>query len=421
MCTADVTLADTGPDDVVADRLNWVTELVASSGSLAEESLRPTFAPSFADRYPDGIASLITSWRGGGPYEVVSSTCVAHKGWSTLVGVDGQRHSLAVTVDTSGQIRRAIFEIEVLPRRPRSYEDVEEILCDTAVDSTAFVARRADEGWHELYARDAQVPMPGGSVFKVYVLLALANALEAGITTWDTELVLRPSHRSLPTGEMQDLPNGAHVTVREAAHNMFARSDNTAADLLITHLGRTSVVEAAVAAGHSHSDLMDPFPTSRELFEIGWGDSPHALEAWRTGNADARALLLDQLSGPLTARVTDLTKPVHHAGLDWFMSARDVAEGLHHLLAHARKDPDGGLLKMITAYPGVEIDRELWPTAVFKGGSTPGVVMFCWLLEDVEGVEHVVVLQQRAARVGLLRDGLHLRRLGAAIIHDLLP
>ena len=110
----------------------------------------------------------------------------------------------------------------------------------------------------------------------------------------------------------------------------------------------------------------------------------------------------------------------HPHGLDWFMSARDVARALDELWQATARDATGRLREITSVYPGVAIDREVWPRSLFKGGSTPGVVMFCWLLEDTEGVEHVVVLQQCADRVGVLHDGLPLRRLGDVVIHSLL-
>ncbi len=89
-------------------------------------------------------------------------------------------------------------------------------------------------------AIDADRSAPLASVFKLYVLLATAEAVASGDASWDETLVLDDTDRSLPSGELQDAPAGTEVTVRDAASAMIRISDNTATDLLIRRLGRAS-------------------------------------------------------------------------------------------------------------------------------------------------------------------------------------
>src|SRR5699024_5837996 len=123
-----------------------------------------------------------------------------------------------------------------------------------------------------LLARSADEPAPLGSIFKLYVLLAVSQAVDTGDLEWETKLTVSDENRSLPSGELQDAPDGTQVTVLDAATKMIEVSDNTATDLLMQAVGRSAVEGAVGAAGHHNPGLMTPFPSTRELFQIGWGD-----------------------------------------------------------------------------------------------------------------------------------------------------
>lgn len=404
---------------LAASSLQWLLDLLAGEEYPSEEEVQERFVPAFLDKHPEGVDAWLDSGRTLGPFEVVAGTPVAHKAWATLIGPGGKRYTLAMTVDTSGMIRRAEIETEVLARIPETFADLNALLDRPDVHSAVLVARRSGDDWQSLYERSADDLMPGGSVFKVYILLALAREIAAGTVDWEEELVVGPLQRSLPTGEMQDLPDGTRATVAQTAYNMFARSDNTASDLILERIGQDAIRRAVIASGHQDAAVLDPFVSSRELFEIGWGPE-QLLAQWEAADSARRAELLTTISRPLTTRLADLKAPAYPRGLDWFMSPRDVANALKALRIEVDRDPTGRLREMVTIYPGIQMDTDAWPFVLFKGGSTPGVVMFCWLLENADGIEHVVVLQQRAERVGILQDGLPLRRLGDVIIHNLL-
>src|SRR5207249_4798791 len=110
---------------------------------------------------------------------------------------------------------------------------------------------------------------PLGSMFKVYVLGAVSKKIKAGGLTWDTPLTITADVKSLPSGRLQDRPDGSTVTVREAAKLMISISDNTAADLLARTVGREAVQEQVKAWGGQVAKNT-PFLTTRELFLIKW-------------------------------------------------------------------------------------------------------------------------------------------------------
>jgi hypothetical protein len=400
-------------------RLRWLEELIATPGRAAGIEPVDHFVPSLLDRYPDGLAGLLAQLRVGTPHTALSSTSSLHKGWLTVRDRTGARKTLSIIVDTSGRIRNAWLRPEVSPgpeATPHDWAGFDTALRVPGLTCSALVAEVRGQQLVPLYERDPETPRPSGSLYKLYLMYAVLGEMAEGRLAPDDELVVSARTRSLPSGEMQDLPDGTAVRVRDAAFAMFALSDNTAADMLHLAVGRAAVERAVVGSGHRSPDLLRPFPTSRELFEVGWGD-PGSPRTWATGDEAARRRLLAAADHPLTVRIADLREPVHQHGLDWFMSAGDVARAAVALTDRAQ----GETARFLNAYPGVRLSRPGWAVKLFKGGSCPGVVAFCWLVESTRGERYVIVLQWAGSDPAVTGEGLLLRHLGAHAIEALLP
>ncbi|MFJ8979285.1 Cpe/LpqF family protein [Streptomyces sp. NPDC102282] len=398
-------------------RTRWAVELLTAPEAPAEQDLSGAFVPVFLARHPQGFSATVEQWRGQGPFTVADYQPVAHKSWVTLEGPTGVRSTLSLTLDSSGLIRVLHLGPETVTPPVRTWEDLERALEQPGVTWSALVTRADGGAAGTLYAKDADRPMPNGSSYKLYLMRALAEAVAAGTVRWDDEVTVRPALRSLPTGDMQELPDDSRVPVRETAYKMIAMSDNTAADLIQDLLGRDAVERAVVAGGHSEPALLRPFLTSHEVFEVGWG-APEVRAEWVAADEAGRRRLLERIAGPMTVRGSDLGPTVHRLGLDWHMSAWDVSRVLTALAEDGTADPSGVVDDILTAYPGVPIDSARWPRAVFKGGSCPGVMMFCWLLEDPDGVRYTLVLQQCADDQKLIGDGQFLRGMGGRVIES---
>lgn len=402
-------------DSPLAAQARWAVTLLTGDRPMSDEAMAGRFVSAFLDKYPQGFAATLDAWRGLGPFTLIDHQLVFHKGWLTLIGPTGVRYALTVIIDSTGLIRILHLQAEIVVPEVHSWADVDEALRMPGVE-TSFLAVRIEQGRRVvLHETAAGRPMPTGSAYKLYVMRALVQAVESGELGWDDEVVVRPELKSLPTGDMQDLADGTRVTVRETARKMIAMSDNTAADLIADRLGREAVERAVQDSGHHDPALLRPFLASREVFEIGWGD-PALRTAWAEGDESARRQLLKQLTRPLTVRIGDLGPTVHQLGLDWRMSAYDVCEVLTALMQDCERDTTGTVESILTMYPGVSLDRGTWAKAVFKGGSCPGVMMFCWLLEGHDGVRHVLVLQQASDDQQRIGDGQLLRGIGARVI-----
>lgn len=246
---------------------------------------------------------------------------------------------------------------------------------------------RGDE---ELVERRADEPAPLGSVFKLFVLLATAEAVGSSELTWDDALVLTDADRSLPSGRLQDQPTRTEVSVRDAAQEMIAISDNTATDLLIRRIGRERI-EAAFASIGGQGNV--PWLTTKDFFTLGWGDSAVSGQ-WRDADDAERRRILESLdSAPLSVDAASVTSPVWNIGVDWFATPTTVAAAHRALLDTG----DETVRTILSKNPGIgaDLDRALLPYLGFKGGSAPGVLAASWSGETAEGERVTVVIQLR--------------------------
>ena len=256
-------------------------------------------------------------------------------------------------------------------------------------------------------------PLPMGSVAKLYVLGAVVDAVAAGELAWEDALTVTDDVRSLPSGRLQDAPDGTTVTVLEAARDMIAISDNTATDLLVAAVGRNRVEAAVADMGHADPGSLAPFPTTRDLFRLGWGGGPELRSAWRDGDeAERRTLLEDLPPGPLQIDGAALAATVAWPdGVDWFGTPLDLCAA-HVALAERGATPAGEPVReILAANPGVAradgeagaVPEATWPFLAFKGGSAPGTMAGAWYAEGPAGTgdggapERVVVVLQTAA------------------------
>ncbi len=259
----------------------------------------------------------------------------------------------------------------------------------------------ADGGCEPVAELDPATPRPMASIFKLYVLGAVAAAVDAGSLSWADVLTVSGGLRSLPSGELQAEPDGTAVTVQRAAAAMIAISDNTASELLMDRVGRAAVEDAMTALGHARPDLNRPFLTTREFFTLGWG--PQDLrDDWARAGAASRTRILAALpGGPLRVSGVDIDDPAWTSGIDWFGSALDVCAAQAAL--HA--DPSDEVLRSVLGQSrGVTIDEAAWPYVSFKGGNAPGVVTASWYAERADGERYVVVMQAAAPDAAALAD-----------------
>ncbi|MCT7376044.1 serine hydrolase [Chelativorans salis] len=223
----------------------------------------------------------------------------------------------------------------------------------------------------ERAAHNADVPLAVGSAAKLAVLKAVADAVSDERLEWDQVVPLDSEWRSLPSGILQDWPDGTPLTVATLANLMISISDNTATDALIKLVGREAV--EAVTPRNT------PFLTTRELFTLKADGNEEWRSAWIAGDEEARRDLLEQIaSAPLPGEDALSTGPTIE--IEWFLSGRELCT----------------LMKEVADLPALHINPGLaaskdWREIAYKGGSETGVLNYTTWLEDAEGTSHCVV------------------------------
>ena len=284
-------------------------------------------------------------------------------------------------------------------------------------DVSLDVARLEDAGPVSFLTQKAGRPQAIGSAFKLFILAELVRAVKAGERRWDEVVPL--TARSLPSGILQEWPQGSPLTLHSLATLMISRSDNTATDALLHHLGRAKVEKMLATLRVGAAAQNRPFLSTREAFALKLGD-PALLAAWSAADEGGRRALLPRLAAvPDTA-----LDPARMAGtpraietVEWFASPADLIRTLDWL----RRSGDPHALPILAVNPGLGHDAAKgFRYMGFKGGSEPGVISLNFLLHNKAGrwialsaalndpkapVDEAKFVALMARLVALLREG----------------
>jgi beta-lactamase class A len=307
----------------------------------------------------------------------------------------GTQLAVTIAVDAGGLISGLLLAPYHPP--PASWAQVDQDLAALAPDASLLAARVSPGGVctpvHQVAASTAR---PLASMFKLFVLGALAHQIAAARVSWNQELTVTAAVKSageIGPGYLQYDPAGTRVSVRQTALQMISISDNTAADMLIDLVGR-SAVQAQDRQWSDHAALNVPFLTTRELFLLKYVHPALAAQYLRLA-LGRRAAFLATAVDPLPlsqAQLQNVASPVDIDTLEWFASPDDICRafaGLQRLAAQPRLAPLGSVLSANDGSIG--LDPAQWPTVWYKGGSEPGVLTLGYLATNSKGQTFVVV------------------------------
>jgi len=306
-----------------------------------------------------------------------------------LVSSYGARQDIRIHTDDDGRVDR--FDVDTQSPKINSWRDVDAVLSKTGA-RYSYQAAKVDNGHCDAVAgTNTGESLPLASIFKLYVLHALAGAVRNGTVSWDDQLTVTDKGKAVGSSGLE-LPVGAHVSVRTAAEKMIATSDNMATDLLIGRMGTHAIEEALATAGHHDPASMTPFPTMYELFSVGWG-KPDLRDEWKQGSKQVRAQLLEQAdSNPYQPDPTRAHTPASAYGAEWYGSAEDICR-VHAALQADAVGPAAPVRQILSAVAGIQLDRNVWPYIGAKAGGLPGDLTFSWYAVDKNQQPWVVSFQ----------------------------
>lgn len=273
---------------------------------------------------------------------------------------------------------------------------------DAALDELApqtgllVAAVDADGACRPIHAVAASTARPIASQFKLLVLGALAEQIDAGKVSWDQDLRV-PKVRSLGNegakGALQAAPEDAEFSVEHVATQMISISDNTAADMLVDLVGRKAV-EQQFAKWTDHADENTPLLTTREMLLLHYAKGL-GEKYLTTPKAQREAFLAAEVDPLSNADIATgyTTEPRFIDQIEWFASPDDLCHtfaGLHQLQQKAELAPLDDVLSKEDF--GLDLDAHEWPKVWYKGGSEAGVLTTGWLATDAQGDTYVVEL-----------------------------
>ena len=307
-----------------------------------------------------------------------------------LISSYGARQDIRIHTDNERSVDA--FDVETWAPPITSWHDVDAVLSKTGARYSYQAAKVNNGRCDPVAGTNTGESLPLASIFKLYVLHAVAVAVKNGTVSWDDQLTVTDKGKAVGSSGLE-LAVGDHVSVRKAAEKMIATSDNMATDLLIGRLGTHAIEQALATAGHHDPASMTPFPTMYELFAVGWG-KPDLRGQWKQASSpQVRGQLLQEANSnpyqpdPMRAHI-----PASSYGAEWYGSAEDICR-VHAALQADAVGPAAPVRKILAAVAGIQLDRNTWPYVGAKAGGLPGDLTFSWYAVDKAGQPWVVSFQ----------------------------
>jgi beta-lactamase class A len=371
-------------------RAKQTVDMLNSDWPIGPLGVHTLAAPDVARSVQDTLENL---WWDR-PFSVSSVDYFAGRVVMHLVNSFGVGEDIEIHTNEIGLVDRFVARLA----RPtiNSWADVDAELSNSHARYSYQVAKVNDGRCETVAGTHTAESLPLASIFKLYVLHAVADAVKAGRLAWNDELTITGEAKAVGSSGLEELSPGAKVSVRTAAQKMIANSDNMATDLLISRIGTTAVERALVAAGHHDPDSMTPFPTMHELFSVGWGQ-PDIRQQWKdavaTGSPQARAEVLQQTNSRPYQPDPDRTHtPASTYGIEWYGSAEDICR-VHAALQAGATGAAAPVRQIMSAIRGIDLDSQHWPYVGAKAGNLPGDSTFSWYAVDDLGQPWVVSFQ----------------------------
>lgn len=396
------------PDHAAGRQIQWIVEQFSQPTTPLSE-IEARFVPGFD--YPS-LQTFFDQLRLFYPdAQVVEVLLVTPRQATVIVADPSDPTAVGGLIDMSIQFtdgRINFFLVQNFPQNPSSTGIADQGLdlqqaadkLGTLADETSLLVARIDEtnSCSPLIERDADVLRATGSIFKTWLLGALAQGIEEGVVSAGETLPLVASE-IVPVGEaLSTEPLGTLFSVSDLAIMMMGTSDNTATDHLHERIGRQRAEDILVSFNHLAPEAMTPFLSINETFHLYWTVPEAEALAYAFGTeAEQRAYLQNVLEplGPVTSF------PQANASIlvdgTWQASPMDLCNAI----AASRQYPDSGeafalINESYGANEGVWSLRRNWERVWFKGGSLADgqgllVLTLGWLVESHDRGAFVVV------------------------------
>lgn len=289
-------------------------------------------------------------------------------------------------------------------------------LLATSADGVSLMVARVNSANQcvPVLAVNEDIPRGVGSTFKIYVLAALASAVNDGVVGLEQILPLDAGFFA-PGDNVSSEPAGTALSVLDHARLMIGTSDNTTTDHLHNLAGRARLDQAVRDLGHTNPDILTPLLSINQnfsLFRVLQLDE--ALAYLNGSEAQQQQTVIDRLE-PIGSLVNNSAATLFNDTIlatgTWQASPVDLCNAMTNLRTRYPVGTDAFRLineAMSSAAPFPNI-RSVWDRVWFKGGSLASgvtgvvetrVLTFAWFVESAARGRYVVVGEANNPLVG---------------------
>ncbi len=380
--------AVTPPSTPAGEALAWVLAAI-NTGSATAADVTAHFSPAFLQQVPASdvlqvFAQLLpyAQWILTGFEGAVTPSALT----AVVSQNEGEYWRVAIVMDASSPTLMDGLTLDIAPDldpKLQTFADLDTAIVNVAPGVSALAASIDASGCTAIDAVDATQTRPLGSQFKLWILAALAQDVQAGTHAWTDLITIQDQYKSLPSGTYQNLANGTQLSAQSFAEQMISQSDNTAADHLLWFLGRAQV-ESMLTTTHHHDPASDaPFLTTREAFDIKLLLSPTDRMTYESDSTAAKRTLLAQYDTTLDPRTYtgSWVNPIDIDQVEWFATPMDLCNVMQSLKTFGDQAATAEVYHALSINPGVADEAGLFQYVGFKGGSEPGVLTMSWLVQ----------------------------------------
>jgi beta-lactamase class A len=373
----------------IEQQLTWV--LAALNGAaVTGNEVAAHFTPAFLTQASaTTVISVFSTLSPQAPWRIVGyeGAVMATALTAQVTRSDGEYWRLQIAIDPTEA--NLISGLELSPAGDldpslQSYSAIDQALQAVAPDVDLLTATIGSGSCTPIHELNPTASLALGSSFKLWVLATLAQSISEGTLAWTTTIPIQDMYKSLPSGMLQNVPDGTMLPLLTFAEDMISISDNTAADHLIWEVGRANV-EAMLATTSHHDPAEDePFLTTREMFVIKLLLSMTDQQAWISSTTDQKRTLLAQYDATLDPRTYDgpaWVNPILIQQMEWFATTGDLCNVMSALKAYGDMTATQQVYDILSINPGVPDAAGLFSYVGYKGGSEPGVETLNWLLQ----------------------------------------
>ena len=397
------------PDGPTTSQLDWIIGQLSESTTSAQD-IEARFSPGAIAAIPVTqwqafFDTLRTSYADGVVIDLVGVTPVQ----VTAVIADATRSvegfltlstGYASGLITSFGVRGFGGTVQFPVDQTRSLQSAVDAFGDVAPRTSVLIAE-IDAGNQCVPVIDAaaSTPRATASIFKTWILGAVADAVAAGTVSGSDIIALSADEYALG-GTINSEPLGTPFPVQDMATLMMGISDNTATDHLHELVGRAAVEATVRDFGHANPDLMTPLLGISEQFHLIFSFSQVDANAYINGSEAEQVTFLNDRIVPLGPQSGGafFNENVLVDG-SWMASPLDVCNAFAGLRRQPRASAAFQLVNRAFGAQAAQPDvREPWERVWYKGGSLATsrdlrVLTHAWMVEsEARGTFAVVAM-----------------------------